>query len=145
VIAPDDDIARDQVPDGGIASAKHHVLASRLEVIVLNDERTGSVPAANRLTVLAVVLDVADVRVPDDGGSAVQRDAAFLSMFGITANNQSIQFEVVGHRCRIVLRPAAVAQTDHVALAAGVGLKGQPLQPPVVCARPGCQCGAGVR
>ena len=98
-VADDRDIARHEVLDGWIGSAEEKILSGRLEIVVRDDERPGSIPSVDCLRVLSDCLHLGDVRVRDGRGRAVQGDATLLSHDGVTMDVAPIDDEIVRDLC----------------------------------------------
>ena len=76
VVAFDGDIARHQIQDLWILTADHNVLAGTFQKIVLNEKRTRTVPAHDRLRIGIRILEIVEVRIDYADICAVGRDAA---------------------------------------------------------------------
>ena len=94
MVPPNDDVARDQIRNGGIGAAKEDVDARGFEEIVLDRVRAGAVPSRDRLRLLAERFDVGDVAVADGGRAAVERDASLLPLRRIAAHEDAIEHEI---------------------------------------------------
>ena len=107
-VPPYGDVARHEIDNRRIAAAEHHVFARRFEVVVLDNEWTGSVPACNRLSILTDTLEIREIRVHDIGLAAVQRQATALTVHRIAVQVAAVHDQVVrGGRHRGLTRSGA--------------------------------------
>ena len=143
-VACNRDVGRHQVRHRRIGAAEHQVFAGRFEIVVGDGVGTGTVPAADRLRVLADRLDLVNVGAGDHRRRAVQRDAAFLPLVGIAVHVQAIDRQVVRDLRRRALRPGPISQHDDVAGAVDVGQDLEQHQPPVVRAGRGGNRGRSI-
>jgi hypothetical protein len=104
-----------EVGDARVRSAQHEVLAGPHQVVVLDVERPGPVPAGDRLRVLARVLEAGDVAVDDARLRAVEGHAAphadvsgtFMKMRSSTISRGAWSIEV----CALPTRRARAPRT----------------------------------
>ena len=119
MVAPDLDVRRDEVGDLGIAAPEHHVLTRAFQVIIDELEGTGTIPAADRLRVLALGVTLAQVGVDHGAGGAVERYATLHTARRVAVNVAAVENEVVGDLRERVLEARAVAQEHDAVVEAG--------------------------
>ncbi len=103
MVPADRDVGRHEIRDGRISSAEHHVLGRAREVVVLDQERTGRVPAHDRLAVLRVGVAVVQVGIDHRRTRSVELDAAFRDALRVAVNPHAVEDDVgrdLG--CRVV-------------------------------------------
>ncbi len=132
VVAAQRDVRGHQVRDGGIAAAEQHVLSCRLEVVVLDQIRAGTVPAGDRLRVLVDAVNLGEVRVQDLRVAAVERERSTLAPGGLTVEVAAVHDEVVRNRSERGLRRVGGAELHEISAGVRHGRREfQEQQPPV--------------
>jgi predicted nicotinamide N-methyase len=114
------DVAWDQRGNRRVGPAEEQVLTGGFEVIVGDRERARPIPSGDRLRVLAIGLDLGDVRVADGRGRAVQGDAALLAVGRITVDVARVDDQIMWHHRQRVLRARSVTELDDVVLTTGI-------------------------
>src|SRR5688572_2902028 len=85
-VAAENQVGRDEARNARIGAANLKHLTARLEVVVLETVRAGTVGACDRLRILAHGFDVADVAVDDRRVATVQGDATLLANQAVPMN-----------------------------------------------------------
>src|SRR5256714_2122737 len=114
MVAAHDDVGRDDA-HARRRAAEENALRGGLYVVVRYLERAVAAPAADRLTLVALALNVGEVAVHYSYRAPVGGDAAPLPIHRIAVNVRAIKFDVVRQLVGRLL--FAVAEQDDVALA----------------------------
>src|SRR5207237_7132246 len=102
------DARRDQVREARIGASEHDVLAGRLEIVVLDEKRSRTVPPEYRLRILVQPLEVREIRVDDARVAAVESEASALAVRRVAVEVAAIHLEVPRRRGERALgRPGA--------------------------------------
>ena len=113
----------------------------RFEVVVGDLERTGAIPAGDRLRVGARFLEVGEIRVDDGGLARVHRDAASRASYRISVQIAAIEDDVVRQRARLGLVPPELHELVKEYAVCGGNLEAD--EAVMMCAALGVDHGAG--
>ena len=114
VIAADLDVGWHETRDARIGAPKHDVLARAFQVVVDDAKRSGTIPAADRLRVVADAVNLRDVRVADGRVGAVESYATLHVLRGPTVNVRTIDDDMMRHLAQTRLFAPAVAEADQI-------------------------------
>ena len=107
MVVSDLDVGRHEVANRRVRAPEHDVLARRLQIVVHELERARTVPPHDRLGVLRLVLELAQIGVDHGQPTAVQRDAALRRLPDQAVDVATVDDDVVRQRVRAPLAPRA--------------------------------------